>query len=311
MSFASELKDELALNDVEIEKDRLSALFKVSGNLSLSNGKWNLAFKSENPKVAQCVYRKIINIYQIKPLTSIYKSMKLNKNNVYCITIENNVNEIIKDLCLMDDLHLRDISHNNKRIKSYLVGCFMGSGSVNNPSSNNYHLEMSFLNEDFALYIEKMLNKLNLEAKVIKRRNNYIVYIKKAQMVADFIIYLGATNSYFKFEDVRMSRDMYNSNNRLNNCEIANYVRTNVASLNQIEDIKLIEKNVGLAFLDKELETLARLRLENPEDSLKQLAVKYNDIMEKNYTKSGINHLFEKIKNKAKVYKKDVNDNDK
>ncbi len=304
MSFASELKDELALNEVEMEKDRLSALFKTSGNITLSNGKWHLTFNSENPKVAQCVYRKIVSIYQIKPLTSIYKSMKLNKNNVYCITIEKQVNEIIKDLYLMDDVILKDISHNSKRMKSYLVGCFMGCGSVNNPLSSNYHLEMSFLNESFAKDIVRMLSKINLESKIIKRRNNYIVYLKKAQMVADFIIYLGASNSYFKFEDVRMSRDMFNSSNRLSNCEIANYVRTNVAAMSQIEDIKLIEKNVGLSFLDKELETLARLRLANPEDSLKQLAEKYNEAMETQYTKSGINHLFEKIKSKAKAYKK-------
>ena len=84
MSFASNVKDEIALSNIAYEKDELSALFKTSGNISLHNGKMTLKFKSENSKISQMVYKKIHQIYNIKPITSIYKSMKLNKSTYYC-----------------------------------------------------------------------------------------------------------------------------------------------------------------------------------------------------------------------------------
>ena len=302
MSFASSVKEELALKDAEYEKDELSALFKTSGNITISNGKMAINYKSENSKIAQKVFRTIHALYEIKPVTSIYKSMKLKKNNVYCLSIKEKVNIILEDLDLLEFNNLKNISRSERRIKSYLSGCFMGSGSINDPKKTNYHLEMSFFDEVYAKEVLRLIEKINLTPKMIKRRHQYIVYLKKAQEIADFLASIGAVNSYLAFEDYRMERDFYNIDNRLVNCDIANSVRTNVAALKQIEDIKVIEKYVGLGKLETDLYILATLRLENPEDSLRELAIKFNNKTEKNYTKSGINHLFEKIKNMAIGY---------
>lgn len=299
MSFASTLKDELAHNRVEYEKDELSALFITGGNITISNQRWILSFKSENAKIAQKVYRQVLTLYHIKPITSVYRSMKLNKNNVYKLQIQDRVNEIIQDLSLFDHANLKAIVRSEHRIKSYLAGCFQGSGSVNNPQSTNYHLEMSFSDENFAKDIIRLMAKINLEAKMIKRRNQYVVYMKRAQSVADFIAGIGGTNSYLEFEDQRISRDFYNNDNRLNNCEIANSVRTNLAANEQLKNIEWIEKKAGLQIMSEELIILAQLRKENPEDSLRELSLKYNEKMQKNYTKSGINHMFVKIKQLA------------
>lgn len=303
MSFASSVKDELALKDAEYEKDELSALFKTAGNITISNGKMAITYKTENAKIAQKIYRKISALYNVKPSTSIYKSMKLKKSNVYCITICQKVNEILNDLDLIELNNLKNIVRSDKRIKSYLSGCFMATGSVNDPKKTNYHLEMSFLDEKYAKEVVRLIEKINLSPKIIKRRNQYIVYLKKAQEIADFLAGIGAINSYLDFEDYRLERDFYNSGNRLANCDIANSVRTNLAALKQIEDIKTIEKYIGLGKLEGDLYILASLRLNNPEDSLKELALKLNEKTEKNYTKSGVNHMFIKIKNIALEYK--------
>ena len=303
MSFAYEVKEELSLKDAEYEKDELSALFKTAGNISISNGKLAITYKSENAKIAQKVYRKMHAIYSIKPHTSIYKSMKLNKNNVYCISIVEKVNVILEDLDIIDLNILKNINRSERRIKSFLSGCFLASGSVNDPKKTNYHLEMAFIDEGFAKEVIRLMEKLSLNPKMIKRRNQYIVYIKRAQEIADFLVKIGATNSYLTFEDIRMTRDYYNSDNRIANCDIANSVRTNLAANQQIEDILVIDKYLGIGRMDSDLAILASLRLENPEDSLRELSEKFNERTQKNYTKSGINHLFIKIKNIANQYK--------
>ena len=303
MSFASSVKDEIALSDIAYEKDALTGLFRTAGSIILSNRKMFIDFKSENSKIAQMVYKKISHLYGVKPVTSIYRSMKLNKSTYYCLRIEDKVNEILEDLDLINAENFKNIVRSDKRINSFLAGCFLASGSVNDPKTTNYHLEFAFFDENLAKSVVRLIEKIPLTSKMIKRRTMYIVYIKRAQDIADLIAKMGAVNCYLEFEDYRMERDFYNSDNRINNCDIANAVRTNLAANEQIRDIKVIESKLGLDSLDEELKILAKLRLENPEDSLRKLAIKYNEITEKNYTKSGINHLFIKIKNIANCYR--------
>ena len=211
---------------------------------------------------------------------------------------------ILEDLDIIELNNLRNIIRSERRIKSFLAGCFLGSGSVNDPKKTNYHLEMAFVDEQFAKEVARLMEKINLSAKIIKRRNQYVVYIKKAQEIADFLAGIGATNCYLDFEDYRMTRDYYNSDNRIANCDIANSVRTNLAANEQLKDIAVIDKYLGIGKLDTDLYILASLRLENPEDSLRELAEKFNEKTEKKITKSGINHLFIKIKNIASSYSK-------
>lgn len=302
MSFAAMVKDELAIKSAVYEKDELSALFKTSGNISISNRNIALSFKTENSKTAQKVFKLILSNYNIKPITSIYKSMKLKKNNVYYLSIKEKVNSILEDLDLLEMNNLKNIIRSDRRIKSFLAGCFLGSGSVNDPKTTNYHLEMAFVEETFAKEVARLMEKINLNAKVIKRRNLYIVYLKRAQEIADFLAGIGAANAYLMFEDYRIERDFFNSDNRIANCDIANSVRTNVAANKQLKDIETIDKYLGIGRLPTELYILAQLRLDNPEDSLKELATKFNEKTGKNTSKSGINHLFIKIKSIADSY---------
>lgn len=303
MSFASNVKDELAIHEKEHIKDEMSAILKAAGNVTISNQQLSIVFSTENAKVMKNVMKGMRTLYDCNFEASIYQSMKLNKSKTYKLTIKEKVSEILSDLDLIEMQVIKKIILNRKRIAAFLSGCFMGCGSVNDPRTSNYHLELSFSDEDFAKNVEKLIRKVDFSPKIIKRRNNYVVYLKKAQEIADFLAFIGATSCYFEFEGERMLRDMYNSGNRIHNCDIANLVRTNIAANEQIKNIELIESKVGLKTLGEDLYLLATLRLENPELSLKELAEIFNEKTGKNVSKSTVNHMFIKLKNKADTFK--------
>ncbi len=111
--------------------------------------------------------------------------------------------------------HVSDeIMGNSQKMRSYLRGAFMASGSVNNPETSRYHLEIFSIYEQHNQDICDMLNYYGFHARTLERRNGYISYLKGAEKIADFLTLIGATNSMLRFEDVRIVRDMRNSVNR-------------------------------------------------------------------------------------------------
>jgi len=137
-----------------------------------------------------------------------------------------------------------------------------------------------------------LLNDYQLHAKEFQRRNGFIVYIKEAEKITEFLGLVGANNALFKFEDVRIVRDMRNSVNRIVNCETANLNKTISASVRQLESIKLIEKTVGLDALPARLKEIAEVRLQHPEVTLKEIG---ELLPSGKLSKSGVNHRLKKI----------------
>lgn len=223
--------------------------------------------------------------------------MKLKKNNVYIVRLKQDTQRVLLDLDIMDGLmfqsHVSDeIMGNTQKMRSYLRGAFMASGSINNPETSRYHLEIYSIYEEHNQDICDMLNAYGLNARPLERRNGYISYLKGAEKIADFLTLIGATNSMLKFEDVRIVRDMRNSVNRLVNCETANMNKTIDAASKQIDNIEFIQDRVGLQALPEKLQEIAELRLEHPEISLKELG---EMIPSGAISKSGINHRIRKI----------------
>ena len=131
-----------------------------------------------------------------------------------------------------------------------------------------------------------------MNAKRTKRRRGYIVYLKEAAKIGDFLHVVGALNAMLNFEDLRIMRDMRNSVNRLVNCDTANMKKTAAASAKQVEDIQLIQKEKGIDSLPEKLQILARFRLAHPELTLKEVA---DQIPDGPISKSGVNHRFKKL----------------
>lgn len=300
-SYASDVKKELTHLEVHPEHARseLSALIRMNGTLSLINHHFVLNVQTENPAIARRIYSLIHQLYTVESDLVVRRKMKLKKNNQYIVRLRQHVNEILADLRIIkpDGFQiLTDIPEavweSKQRARSYLRGAFLAGGSVNNPETSRYHLEIYSLYEDQSEGLLKLMNEFNLNARSTQRRSGYIVYLKEAEKISEFLQVIGATNSMLKFEDIRIVRDMRNSVNRLVNCENANINKTIKAATKQIENIQFYKENYGLNSLPDKLREIAEIRLANPEVSLTELS---KMLPSGPISKSGINHRLRKL----------------
>ena len=146
----------------------------------------------------------------------------------------------------------------------------------------------------------------SFEAKIIQRRSSYVVYMKKSDLIVDFLAYLGAHDSCLEFEEVRVERDFRNNDNRLQICENANVYRTISSAKKQIEDIKLIDEKLGIHnMINNKEKILCMLRLENEELSMVELADLLSKELNTKVSKSNVNHLFRSIHQLAERFRVD------
>ena len=303
MSFASDAKNELTRLEVHPEhaKAELAALIRMNGSLSLSNQSFILNVQTENAAIARRIFSLLKNNFHVQSELLVRRKMKLKKNNVYIVRLKNGTKKVLSELGIMEGMlyHGRipeEIRENSQKMKSYLRGAFLAGGSVNSPETSRYHLEIYSNYEEHNQDICMLINHFQLNARTLERRNGYITYLKESEKIADFLALIGATSSMLTFEDVRIVRDMRNSVNRLVNCENANLNKTIDAATRQIENIKLIEKMIGLDRLPEKIREIAEVRLENPDISLKELG---EIIPSGQISKSGVNHRLRKINKMA------------
>ncbi len=309
MSFASEIKKELTA----IESDKccqlaeLAALVRMNGAISISRQGYSLDVQTENAAIARRIYTLIKENYSIAVELLVRKKMKLKKNNVYIVRLKEEVQLLLEDLDLIENQYTIVRTISNKYLekeccqKSYLRGAFLAGGSMNNPETSSYHLEIFNYYEEHAESLQKLLNSYGLHARLLERKNGYIVYMKEAEKITEFLSIIGAHKALFKFEDVRIVRDMRNSVNRLVNCETANLNKTIGAAFRQIENIKLIERTVGLDQLPDKLQEIAKLRIQYEDVSLKELG---ELVTSGTISKSGVNHRLKKIDEFAEKIKR-------
>ncbi len=299
MSFASEMKNELTRIEVDecCMKSELSALIKMNGAVSYFDGQWVINVQTENAAIARRIFSLIKNVYKIEIDLLVRKKMKLKKNNVYICRIKKESKEVLEDLKIFSDGVLTntitdEITEKECCRRSYLRGAFLAGGSVNNPETSAYHLEIASLYEEHAEAVTKLMNRYELNAKYIDRKRGYIIYLKEAEKIAEFLSLIGGYQALLKFEDIRIVRDMRNSVNRLVNCETANLNKTINAAMRQVENIKFIDAEIGIDELPERLREVARIRVEHQDMTLKEIgeAVSTGTI-----SKSGINHRLRKL----------------
>ncbi len=301
MSFASDIKKELTSTRETkpcCSKAELAALIRMNGAISVTKDTYTLDVQTENAATARRMYSLIKMNYEYPVELLVRRKMKLKKNNVYIVRLLKDVKTFLAELDILHEPYefVRSISKKYLQKecckKAYLRGAFLASGSINNPETSSYHLEIFNFHEDHNHSLCQLLNSFHLRAKELERRNGYIVYIKEAEKITEFLIIIGAHNALFKFEDVRIVRDMRNSVNRLVNFETANLNKTIGAAFRQIESIQLIEETIGLDALPKRLQEVAHVRVQHEEASLQELG----EMLESgSISKSGINHRLKKI----------------
>ena len=295
MSFTASVKDEVSkLECTETEKiSELSAIVQNSDYTSF------IKIVTENNSVARLIYSLFKDLFNVHSRVSVKKGYNYNKKMLYTLEVKNKVDDISKALGIGINSPEKFIYADEDLLQAYLKGVFLMKASVNDPKTSRYHLEFNFDNLEYALFIQKCLNYFKLNSKVLSREHRYVVYIKEAEKIGDFLRIIGAVKAVLYYEDIRIYRDHKNMTNRLNNCEQANVDKIIEAALEQVKDIEFLkEKDVYDLLSDKEKE-VSFYRVKYPEASLIELSEIISMETGNKITKSGVYHRLNKIRQLA------------
>ena len=314
ISFTNEIKNEITANinlDTEMKRSLLAAFIRVNGTIKFKNKNEYLILRTENAKVAKFIYSLIKDLYENVVVSfSFRKTMKFYKATEYLVNIINGGTTIFSslDINLLESKINQELINKEDKIRGFLMGLFLACGSCNSPKTSNYHFEFYVSDENLAKNILKIINKIKssqFDFKLTKRRNNFVIYLKKSDQISNFLAFLDASTCCIKFEDVRVSRDYSNINNRLIICDQYNYKKSIDKANVQIEQIKLIDKHLGIDnIINEKVQLLCKLRLKDPEASYADLSSMMSEELNIPVSKSNIGHLFRKIENMAKLYEK-------
>ena len=309
-TFAMALKDELVSNETlnEYDKTMLMGMLQVNASLNFSSSGLYIDFKTKNEKVAIKAFDLVKKYYPVEPILLKTKETKLKKEDIFHTRIEQNAYNILTDLNVLrakedSQYNLKKELESNEERLAYIKGAFLACGSVNDPKSNTYHMEIQTFSANVAYNLRDLINSFGLNTKISENRRGYIVYLKNANGIADFLRVIGSSDGLFYFEDNRIEKDLSNSINRVMNCEIANAKKTQETARRQIEEIEIVTKYYGER-LKKTLVDASRLRLEYKEESLKELEDLSYELLGKTITKSALNHRFREIHNLYLAIKK-------
>lgn len=299
MSYSSNIKNEIS--NIEYSKSETMAELSAILNIASVIETDSFYICVENISVARRIYKLIKDIYHVEIDMDTTLINTLRKNKLVKLTIKEKSKIILEDLSILDnDIRLYEpksyLVDELCDKQAYLRGIFLICGSINDPKTSRYHLELVIENELTANFVNDLLNELSFNSKIIKRDKKYMVYIKESEKISDFIKLLNATNALFYYEDIRIYRDHKNMANRLNNCEQANVDKMIAAGEAQLEIIRKIKENMDFDLLDNKIKDICIYREKYPEVSMDELAVIISSETEKPITKSGINHRFRKMK---------------
>lgn len=311
MSFTTTIKEEIS----RIPNTRSESIAELSGFFR-NNGTCTdttIDLVTENATVAKRIYQLIKDLYDITCEIENRKSLNFSKNNLYLIMINEKVNFILKDLSIINengeflDTPNEFIVDSEDEIRAYLRGAFLAKGSINDPKTARYHLELLIEELEEAKFISNLLNGFDLNSKILSRDKGYMVYIKESEKIGDFLRIISANQAVLYYEDIRIYRDHKNMTNRLNNCEQANIDKVVETATKQIEDIEYLKENLGIELLDEKTKEAIEYRLKYPESSLLELSEIISYETGKPITKSGLNHRFRKVRELANKMKEGSN----
>ena len=282
MSFSAEIKEELSkianLADKECVKAEIVG-YLLSNNTNVLKNK--IKYTTENEHNINRFNKLLTNLnidYKIEIQGKTYV-ITLKKQEFENIIYEENIIKIKEEKI--------NIKNNDKIYKAIVRGAFLGSGLLNNPN-NKYHLEILFSCRENLKYILNILKEFRIQAKELKRKNSYSLYMKEAEEISKILALIGANRAVIKFEEIRVVRQTRSEINRIINCETANLNKTINASIEQIEAIKYIKKKRKFEELPNNLKEIAILRLNNPDTNLKELGQMLKEPLGKSRSKPQI-----------------------
>ncbi len=306
MNFSNKIKKEILskpIKEMHCKKAFIAGLIRGSGVLYEKDGELGLEFKVFDEQTAMALTTAFYELfdYEIREV-SVVESQNNKSKFILSISGDKAV-DILTELGVLvsdddgvgvDLKFFGDITNRECCLKAFIRGLFVATGSCTLPnekdsSSTSYHLEISFSHHSTALETSAKLAEYGIITRIVKRREGYIIYIKSAEEIKDFLAFLPAPLSVLKITDLMINRELANKINRQKNCDLGNVNKQVEASAKQIEAIKKIQKTIGLSGLSKDLERTAQFRIENSSDTLTELAEKLK------ISKSCLNHRLRKI----------------
>ncbi len=291
MSFSGTVKEELAAHvdaPRHCQLAELAALLHFCGSICEVDGGFHLSLETEN----EAVIRKCFTLLE--------KTFKINKAGMQDRgrrLLEDTVEKkVIQALHLDEEEMVLQAPVNSLLIKNsccaraFLRGAFLGIGSMSDPEKS-YHLEFVCSERRQAVQLQDIIQEFQIEAKSIRRKKYYVVYLKEGAAIVDLLNVIGAHVSLMNLENLRIVKEMRNSVNRRVNCETANISKTVAAASKQIEDIILIRDKYGFENLPDNLRQMAEVRLEYPDAALKELG----GYLDPTVGKSGVNHRLRRL----------------
>jgi DNA-binding protein WhiA len=235
-------------------------------------------------------------LFNVKQEISFTEVGKFDNKRNYKLTITGDLEKIEKQIKLFNEWPKSSTPSENK---CFLIGAFLSGGSISSfATKSTYSLSLRSKNKNYLIAAQDILSKFNISVTIAERRNEHILYIKKASSLSDFLKIIGTNNKMLEFEEIIIARDYINQMHRLVNLDVSNMRKTSSASVKYITMINSIINTPEYNKQSAKFKTYCLLRKQNPGYSLDTLSKKMGD-QKLPVTKGGINHLNMKIK---KIY---------
>ncbi len=300
MSFSGMVKEELSRQIGTARHCRIAETAAFLSACGRMKGPQKLCLQTENAAVARKYFTLLQKTFNIETELSIREKSHVKKGKVYFVEIADpeQIQAVLQGTKLLVNgtdggtLFFRNalITQHSCCKRAFIRGAFLSSGSISDPEKG-YHFEIVCADEQKAQQLQEIICSFQIDAKIVRRKKSYVVYVKEGAQIVDMLAIMEANVALMNLENIRILKEMRNSVNRKVNCETANINKTVNAAVKQIEDIKLIQRKVGFQSLNEGLAEIAELRLQYPEATLKELGM----MLTPQVGKSGVNHRLRKL----------------
>lgn len=306
MSFAGDTRDEMVRIQPTCDmcnKACVSALMRIDGTFYLSGkGNYRVELATDFASVGRFIVDAMHKLYNLKTEIS-YRRSVLHHTQNYQIDIpyQENLEAALSDLGILGQGYSLLPGANKALIKNkcckaaYLRGAFLGAGFISDPKAN-FHFEIIVNSEQMACDLSDLMKDLGISSRIVKRRQNWMIYMKSGNEISKFLACVGAHESALRLEDVRVIKSLRNDVNRSINAELANQNRASKAAYLQLSNINKIIKANKLSQLSPAISEFVKLRVKYPEASLKELG----DMCSPPLSKSAINHRARRLEEFAR-----------
>lgn len=184
----------------------------------------------------------------------------------------------------------RELINEPKAAASFIRGAFLSCGNLSDPEKE-YRADFSVRDEALAYEFKELLEENYISASVSRRGTGFVVYLRRSEMITNLLTLIGLSDRSLQLIETTILKSVKNNINRARNCDNANISKMVEASIAQRTAINFLKKHGRLETLPEQLQSAAKLRLENPDSSLQELC----KLSLEPITVSGLNHRLRKI----------------